>query len=104
MSVSYNYFGDTVLSFDGEDKEYCMFQYNCSAARELLRRVEGLVREGYVVLINDTNWMSENIVPAVPYIERIIKLNDDVAELERTHHISFSADGPGAEIAGHYGY
>lgn len=107
LTLSVNYFGDDVVCFPGDDgKTYNMWQYNCSGAHDLLRDVKALTQQGYVVLVDESDWMnSVHLVSAIAYVERIIKLNNDVAELERTNGVSFAANNcAGAEIAGHYGY
>ena len=99
ITVSYNYFGDTVLTLGGE--EYSMFQHNCRRAKELLKRVKALITQGCVCLIVEADYNFINIKPAGPYIEELIQLDEDAYEASKNAPFNNSA---GAEIAGRYGY
>lgn len=99
LYVSYNYFGDTILHFIDENTSYNMFQY--TGAKQLLKRVKDFIEDGAVVLISESNSLYSSLVPALPFIEHIISLNDEVNNIRI---FMPSNDSAGAEIAGHYGY
>jgi methionine synthase I (cobalamin-dependent) len=101
LKVSYNSLGDTVLSFSHEEKSYNMYQYNCSGARELLKRVEYFVQCGFNVFVIEDVFSCINVTPAVEYIGNIIKLDN---ELKVMSHLFHDNNSRGAEICGHYGY
>lgn len=103
LSVSYNYFGNTVIS-DGE-RDYNMFQYNGRNARELLNIIKDFISSGYsVFVIEDNEFLGINITPALPYIQRIVDLIEDVDRIRDENPDAFHNDCAGAEIAGRYGY
>lgn len=105
FTESVNYFGDDILTFPNSDEHYNMFQHNCRGARDFRERVSSLIGQGCAVLVSSDNDMGTvTVTPALPYVERIIKLNDEVNELECVHQHSFRCDGAGAEIASKYGY
>lgn len=96
IEKSYNYFGDTVISFEGRD--YNVFQHNCSNAKELLKKLEDN-KDQQVFLSDTAEFINETkviIQSAITYLKDCIALNDEV---EPVHNLS-----AGAEIFSNYGY
>ena len=100
MSVSYNYFGDTVLSFPNEERDYSVFQHQCMFAKQLLERIKKMV-DSIVFIVEDTECDLIIVKPAIPYLEEMIKLDEDAYEASKNSKFN---DCAGAEIAGRYGY
>jgi hypothetical protein len=104
FNVSYNYFGDTVLTESNEDKSYNMFQYNCMNAKNLLKRVKDAVNSGITVFVIEVDDLfGAKVFDAISYIQDIIDLNDRVNDIRASSNFS-DTNSAGAEIAGRYGY
>jgi hypothetical protein len=102
LSVSYNYFGDTVITW--HNQEFNVYQYNCRGAKELLAKLRRVV-EYAIFLVEDTGYGLVTINPAIPYLEYVLATDAKLAQMERETNNSFMCNnGPGAEIAGRYGY
>lgn len=99
--TDYNYFGDTVLTIG--ERSYNVFQYNCRAARELLKIVEEKVKKGDVVLMYGADDGFIEFKPLLPYLRECIEVNDRVAAMMQSPEYKYD-NSPGAEIASRYGY
>lgn len=100
IEESYNWFGDTVLTYKGES--YNVFQYNCMNAKRLLSLLEDAkdIEMAFVVYIEEFIDETRVIVKsAIAYLREMIDLNDQVSKLNIPGNSS-----AGAEIAGRYGY
>lgn len=99
ITEDYNYFGDNVFTFLGED--YNFYQYNCIGGRDLIQEIKK--QNALVFIARCVEMIDETRVsfePALPVLEQMLATYQEVAN----QPYSFRADSSGAELAGHYGY
>ena len=104
LPVSYNYFGDTVISYNGNS--FNVFQYNCSAARDLLKQLQAVGDTVFFMASEPTELVDNRSILtwqcAIPYLIESISVNDAVNKIQE--RMPAKERTAGEEIAGHYGY
>lgn len=101
VDVAYNYFGDSVFTFLGET--YNFYQHNCSRGRELVAKVKTYGKPVMVSTVDEfIHETRGKFVPALPYLEEMLRIHDEVYEIEK--ECIHRRQSAGDEIAATYGY
>lgn len=99
ITESFNYFGDNVFTFLGED--YNFYQYNCRGGKDLIQAIK---RQNVPVFIaRCVEMINETYIsfsPALPVLEHMLAVDQEVSYYPNP----FSSCSAGAELAGKWGY